>query len=123
VIRGALVAALVLLLQAGTTVSLLIHVHADGEAAHHREGRAHAHLGSVPSHGARVDHQEGRAMARQVFLAVAPDGFDAAAVAPPVFVLAVPVQPVHSRVPHVAHAHDPPLVDGSPSRAPPAFRS
>jgi hypothetical protein len=126
VIRRVTAVALVGLLQIGATSALLRHVHAEGDALAHQAGPSHAHLpgsGAAP-HGAFLDHpDDGRAMAAQVFLAVAADPFAVPAAPPPAFTLVVPVERALGRPPSVSHAHDPPDCTVRPSRAPPALLS
>lgn len=107
-----------------------VHAHPDDHATGHHGPRAiHSHRAG---HAASHHHAGGPALQtedhdRAVFLgamaAVAASTLDAPGVTHGVFVLPVPVDGVVHRGLEIAHGHDPPLLVGIPSRAPPACLS
>jgi hypothetical protein len=134
VLRRLTAAALVVLVQIGALAAPLTHVHLDAEETEHHHGQAlHAHLSGHDSHdavrphrpGPIVDHQEeaGRTVDAQIFVSAAADPFSLPAVPPSAFVLVVPAAQPRGRMPHTAHATDPPTLDLGSPRAPPASLS
>jgi hypothetical protein len=132
VFRRLTAAALVMLVQASAICAPLLHVHLDADETGHHHGQAlHAHLSGHDSHdstrphrpGPIVDHQEeaGRTVAAQIFLSAAADPFSLPAVPPSAFVLVVPAPEPGGRMPHTAHATDPPPLNLSSPRAPPSL--
>lgn len=120
VIRRCTAAALVVLVQLGATSAPLVHVHAGERDPDHHAQSPHAHFAPDPG-TPLIDHgDEGRAMAAQVFVAVAVNPADAPAVAAAAFALVVPAERLIGRAVHVSHAHDPPAHVPVPSRAPPS---
>jgi hypothetical protein len=134
VFRRLTAAALVVLVQASAICAPLLHVHLDADETEHHHGQAlHAHLSGHDNHdtvrphrpGPIVDHQEeaGRTVAAQIFVSAAADPFSLAAVPPAVFVLVVPAAQPRGRMPHTAHATDPPSLNAASPRAPPTSLS
>jgi hypothetical protein len=132
VFRRLTAAVLVVFVQAGAICAPLMHVHLDAEENEHHHGQTlHVHLSGHDSHdtirphrpGPIVDHQKeaGRTVAAQIFVSAAADPFSLPAIPRASFVLVVPAAQLLGRMPHTAHATDPPSLDLPAPRAPPAL--
>ena len=104
-----------------------VHAHPDDhDTDHHRAGAVHAHLSphhSQPASGFGPtigEEEHDRAVFLQLFVAVTPTPFDAPAIVPSLFALAVPPErPAHPCVEAVS-GRDPPTTGSLIPRAPPA---
>jgi len=108
----------------------MAHVHLDDhETAHHHAREMHTHLSS---HGASAtrpadlhipsltdDDGDERVLSVSGFIATSVDAFPGAVAIPVEIALVIPDEETVSRVPVVAHGHDPPGLSATPSRAPP----
>jgi len=129
-LRRGLATVLAVAVQVSAVTAPMAHVHLDDhETAHHHAREMHTHLSShgasatrpVDPHVASLTDDDGdeRVLSVSGFVATGVDAFPGAVAIPVEIAIVIPDEETVSRVPVVAHGHDPPGLSVLPSRAPP----
>ena len=129
-LRRGLASVLAVAVQVSAVTAPMAHVHLDNhDTAHHHAREMHSHLSS---HGAsatrRIDPRvptlsdddgDERVLSVSGFIATGVDAFPGVTAIPAEIAIIIPDEETISRIPVVAHGHDPPSLSVTPSRAPP----
>lgn len=130
VVRNLIGVALCVVVQVAGLSGPITHAHPDDHATGHHDASTvhthwsgHGHSHHRPGTPALRAHDHDRAVFINAFVAVAAAALPAPATPSDVVDLIVPPEQAAHRAVRVVHAHDPPLLDSLPTRAPPALLS
>jgi hypothetical protein len=129
-LRRGLASVLAVAVEVSAVTAPMAHVHLDDhETAHHHAREMHTHLSShgasaarpVDPHAPLVSDDDGdeRVLSVSGFIATGVDAFPGVTAIPAEIAIIIPDEETISRIPVVAHGHDPPSFSVTPSRAPP----
>jgi hypothetical protein len=133
-VRHIVAGLLAVTVQASAVTAPMLHVHLDDhDSDHHHAREMHSHLsghghhaGNLPAPSQSIlsdDDGDENVVAVSGFVATSVEASQGA-VAIPVETIVIALADVTvSRIPHVAHGHDPPARSSTPSRAPPSSPS